>query len=197
MSAHAATTPDHHRRRSAALIGLAAALVVGILSAGATWSAWNAQTSNSGNSFTTGTAVIGTDSPATAEFAVPAMRPSIPLDRCITVTYHGTLPAAVRLYGRATAGTGLGSYLRLTIVRGTATAARHGDCGTFVPDDGGGMRYHGLLADLPAGYDGGVVDQTARWTYGESHSYRFSVELIPDNAAQGRSVTESFTWEGR
>jgi hypothetical protein len=185
------------RRRTTILIGLAAVLVIGITSAGATWSAWNAQTGNSGNSFTAGTAVIRTDSPATAVFEVPAMRPSIALDRCLTVTYRGTLPAAVRLYGEATAGTGLGSYLRLTIVRGTAASSRDGDCGRFVPDGDGGLRYQGLLADLPADYADGVADEAPPWTGGESHTYRFRVELIADNAAQGRSVTESFTWEGR
>ena len=115
---------------------------------------------------------------------------------CIEVTYSGTLDPEVRLFGSATAGDGLEAYLDLTVERGD------GDCTTFGTStavwtngtDGDLGAFLGAATDYASGADdwqptGGGPDDTV--------PYRFTVQLQDDNAAQGKTVTVTFTWEAQ
>jgi predicted ribosomally synthesized peptide with SipW-like signal peptide len=207
-AARAAGYEPRHRpagggQRGKIAVTLAAALVVGLVAGTATWSAWTAQTDNTGNTFQTGTVQLNdNDGGVSALFSLPAMGPGTATSRCIRVDYTGTLPAGVRLYGAGVTGT-LGSYLDLTVTRGTAPAGPFGDCAGFTPDAvdhrglGPGVLYDGLTSAYPSTWAAGIADPAATWVGGDSHFYRFTVEVQSDNAAQGRNLTQTLTWEAR
>jgi hypothetical protein len=91
-------------------------------------------TSNADNAMSAGTISLTlADNSGTAMFAVPAMKPGdAPVSRCVTVTNAGTLPLTLSLYSGTTTGTGLGSYLNLTVLRGSFGAApAYPGCSTF------------------------------------------------------------------
>lgn len=125
---------------------------------------------------------------------------------CLLVAYTGGAPATVRLYG-ATGGSGLDPYLELTVTRGVLPSLTVSSCSGFVPDAadyigaGSGVVYRGSLQAFPDDYLAGVVDPVPGapepWTDGERHAYRLTVGVLDDDAAQGRSATQSFTWEAR
>jgi hypothetical protein len=59
--------------------------------------------------------------------------------------------------------------------------------------------YNGTLANWPTSAASAQVDPTAAspetWTTGETHGYQFQVTLLNNNAAQGLTGTETFTFE--
>ncbi|HEU4349241.1 MAG TPA: TasA family protein [Actinoplanes sp.] len=192
----------HGRERAKGIVTVASALVFGLVASGATWSAFNAQTSNAANSFNTGTVAITDNDVDSAMFTVSGMRPGTAVSKCIKVTYTGTLTAGVKFYGATTAGTGLESYLQLSVTRGTSSGA-FSDCTAFTADStnhsglGAGVLYSGLLSGFPATQGAGVTDPTAAWATNESHWYKFTVDVTDTNDAQNKSATETFTWDAR
>lgn len=125
---------------------------------------------------------------------------------CVLVTYTGKLPALLRLYG-TTRGTGLGRHLHLTVIRGRSTTGVFPSCRGFMPDRknylgaGRGVVFDGSLAGFADSYRAAGADPTPRfrraWKPGESHVYKLIVSLGHDNAAQGLTARQSFTWEAR
>lgn len=185
---------SRHTRRDVATAGVAKKMllstaVLGMMLsvvAGGTWAAFSDTTANANNDFSTGTVEISNDLGATAMFAVSGMSPLQTETGCIEVTYTGTLPAAVRLYGTTDAG-GLDAYLDLVVERGAS-------CTNFGTPT---ALYSGTLAAYPDAYAGGVVDTDASWTTGEMAAYRFTVTLQNNDAAQGLDVDQAFSWEAR
>src|SRR5688500_8186614 len=123
-----ASAPAPGRRRSTAglakrlfLSGALLGLVISLVAAG-TWAAFSSTTANEGNTFQTGTVELTNDRGLSAMFAVSGMSPPQTETGCIEVTYTGTLPATVRLYGTTDAG-GLDAYLDLTVEKGATCAA--------------------------------------------------------------------------
>ena len=106
------------------LVTLLVVGVLGSLAAYGTFSAFSASTSNTGNSFAAGTVTIGdNDSNPTAApmFNLSEQGPNTPVERCIKVTYGGSLPADVRLYTTTTPHSST-SNITLKIENGTTTA---------------------------------------------------------------------------
>jgi hypothetical protein len=182
------------------LLGALTALVI------ATLAAFSSVTSNSGNSFDVGTVELTDNDSGTAMLSIAGGKPGDNDESCITVTYSGTLPSSVRLYG-ATAGTGLDQYLNLVVTRGTGATA-FDNCTGFTPDaanytgNGAGVVYNGTLQGFPDSYAAGLIDQSAlstteQWTTSESHDYKFRVVVQDNDGAQGLTATQAFTWEAR
>src|SRR4051794_4205624 len=102
-----------------ALVVLAAAAASGV---GGTFAALRATTSNSGNSISSATVLIGDNDSGSALFSLAGMKPTdAAVSRCIKVTYTGSAAAGVDIYRSALTGS-LGTYLNLTITRGTDSA---------------------------------------------------------------------------
>src|SRR5687768_12530187 len=80
--------------------------LVGIVAGVGTWSAFTATTANAGNAFTSGSVILTDDDLGVAMLSLTNAKPADTDTSCINVTYTGTLPATVRLYG-TTSGTGL------------------------------------------------------------------------------------------
>jgi len=180
--------------------------LVGIIAGVGTWSAFTATTANAGNSFTSGSVILTDDDLGVAMLSLTNAKPADTDSSCINVTYTGTLPATVRMYG-TTSGTGLDPYLNVTVTRGTIAVPAFDTCAGFVADltnytgAGAGVVYDGTLAAFPDSYAAGIVDPTSgspeSWTNPESHAYRITVTVADDDLAQGKNTTQTFTWEAR
>lgn len=155
----------------------------------------------------TGTVDITDNDAGAAALVQSNVAPGASDTGCIVVSYQGTLPASVRLYGTTT-GTGLDQYLALTVTRGTGSGP-FDSCTGFIPDAadyvgaGAGVVYSGTLQGWADNYATGLVDpvpsSAETWTNGESHTYRFTLSLpagAPD-AAQGLTAGQTFIWEAR
>ena len=196
----------HVRRIGVKLAATAAVLALcGLLSSAATWSNLNATATNPSNSFAAGTVKIGDNSGSSAVLSLTNAKSGAVTTGCIQVTYSGTLPANVKLYGTG-GGTGLNQYLTLVVTRGTFSGTpAAGSCTGFTADttnyisEGAGVMYSGTLANWPATASTAQVDPTAAspesWTTGETHGYQFQVTLANNTAAQGLTGTETFTFE--
>lgn len=164
------------------------------------FSAFSSTTTNPGNSFAAGSVNIGDNDTGTALYDVSNRKPGDTATGCITVTYTGSLPATVKLYRSAFAGgTGLDSYLDVTVTRGTGTSA---DCSDFAPSSSGSSVYTGTLGAFGTSFAGGIAlaggSGASAWARNDAVTYRFSVQLRDEAAANGLvSGTHSFIWEAQ
>jgi hypothetical protein len=192
-------TATGHRRgldRHVLAIGVALLLTVVLIAVRSTTAAFTSTTANAANSWSAGTVALTDDDSGTAMFAATAMAPGDAVTRCITVSYSGSVDAAVRLYGSITGGTGLGTYLNLTVERGAGGS--FADCTGFVSAE---SVYTGTLAGFTATHTG-FANGAGTWSpVGgapvDTMTYRFTTTLQDDNAAQGLSATAAFTWEAQ
>lgn len=204
--------PKHRRPRplttklALTLVTLSCAGGVGRLS---THAAFSSTTANKSSTFDAGTVTISDNDADSQMFSMSNLKPGDTDTGCIVVTYAGSLPATVRLYG-TTGGTGLDQYLSLVVTRGAFSMVPAFDsCTGFTADtteypgtgQGAGVVYTGTLQGFADSYTGGLVDPTSpspeSWTDGETHLYRFQVTQRDINPAEGLSATQTFTWEAR
>ncbi len=155
--------------------------------------AYTGVTSNSGNTFSAGTVSLTDDDSGTALFTVSGLQPGSTGQRCLTVSYHGTLGAQVKLFvtpGSVT-GTGLDAYLVLKVEEGTGGS--NASCAGF----SGTQIFNSTLGSL-AGSATNSATGLGSWAptgAGQNRVYRFTYGLQDDNAAQGLNCQASFTWE--
>jgi len=145
---------------------------------------------------------ITNDSPVTASYSMPTAKPGDSQQRCIQVTYNGTLPSTVKFYRSAlSGGTGLDSDVNLVIEKGTATSNACAGWSTA------STIYSGTLASMAtsfaAGYSVTNGAGSATWTNAGPNNvvwFRITATLsatTPD-ADQGKTTgTHSFTWEAQ
>lgn len=131
---------------------------------------------------------------AHVRFDARGVNPGVVMERCIAVTYRGTIvPSLVRLHGAVVGGSGLEAYIEATVDTGTGGSGGH--CDGFTADGTG--RYRDTLAGLAAEH-GDFAHGIAEWratTAGATRVYRVRVEVLGDNAAQGRSTDFDLMWE--
>jgi hypothetical protein len=175
------------------------ALTVGVAGMLATFGAFSSTTDNPGNSFAAGTVAIGDNDGGSALYSLSNQKPGVQTDKCVRVTYTGSLDSTVKLYSSAvTAG---GQYVDLAIASGTGTQA---NCSDFTPDATGSGVYSGTLknfADTHSTYANGLADNpltATKWQQNDAVTYRFRVSVQDNNSAQGAtSGTHSFSWEAQ
>lgn len=149
---------------------------------------------------------LSIDDAALASLDLENAAPGDRTEACVRVSYAGTLPAQVRMYG-STSGTGLDPYLLMTVTRGILPPGEGGSCEGFAsdPEDhaglGPGIIYQGQLSAFPSEWSSGVTDPSAAapevWSDGEERAYRVEIELQDDQAAQGLVAGHTFLWEAR
>jgi hypothetical protein len=133
-------------------------------------------------------------------------RPGQTASSCVTITYRGSKPVRMKLYG-ARSGSGLDQYVELTVTRGTSRATTPKSCAGFSADRrnyrgfGNGVVFKGLVSQFPktwsaASYDpaGGTAE---KWTKGEARAFRFHVRVVDNQAAMGLWLTQKFSWQVR
>jgi|Tabmets5t2r1_1033131.scaffolds.fasta_scaffold02051_4 Camelysin metallo-endopeptidase len=174
------------------IVGAAGALAsVGV------FSAFSSTTSNPGNNFAAGTVTVGDNDAGAAAYDVSNAKPGDSDERCVKVTYSGSLSSTLTLYRSAfSGGTGLDDYVDLAITKGTGDQA---DCSDF---SGSTSVYAGELKSFPSSFGSGLSltngSGNAAWGQNDAVTYRIRATLQDDNAAQGLTAgTHSFTWEAR
>ncbi len=200
---------DQNRRRFVAialkLTATAVVLAGGTLLFTATWSNLNATATNPSNSFSAGTVQIASNSGGSAVLSLVKATPGSVSTGCVQVTYTGTLPATVSLYGTA-GGSGLNRYLELIVTRGTfGGTPPAGSCVGFTADStnyiaqGAGVIYSGTLESWPSTAATALSDPTssspATWSPQSVHGYRLQVTVRNEAGAQGLTGQEAFTFE--
>ena len=158
--------------------------------------AFSDTTSNAGNNWAAGTVVITDDDAGAAMFNATGMKPGSSVTNCIVVTYSGSLvPATVSLYG-STGGTGLAPYLDVDLDIGSGGS--FGNCTGFTKDVSGDI-FTGTLSGFSATHTN-FANGLQSWAPAanpESKTYRFTLTLQDNNAAQGLDATATFTWEAQ
>ena len=178
---------------------------LGLASFTDTFSSFSDVTANPASTLSAGSVTISDNDAGSAVLALSNAKPGDTVTGCVVVTYSGTLPASVVLYG-STAGSGLDAYLDLKVTRGTIPGTPlAGSCTNFAPDAasyagaGAGVVYSGTLQGWPDTSAAGLIDPKpgagATWTQGEAHAYRLQLTLGSASAGQGKSATQSFSWE--
>jgi hypothetical protein len=187
------------------LLSLLLVGTIGTVAGIGTFSAFSATTVNAGNVFAAGTVSISDNDSDAAMYTIPNAQPGVLVERCITVTYTGSLPASVHLYASAVGA--IGPFVNLTIDKGTGTSA-FPTCSNFTPDAsptvfagtlGGFAAAHTNFANGSAAFPG----VQPAWNQNDVVVYRFQLTLqnTPAAAAQavidGTSGAHSFTWEAQ
>ena len=182
---------------------LASLVVIGLVGTVAglgAYSAFTSTTTNSGNSFASGTVSIVDNDSGAAMYSVSNQKPGDSVTQCIRVDYTGSLPADVKLYTPSSVGS-LGQYVDVQVRPGSGNPAFPG-CTGFTAD--AADIYNDTLANFPTSYASGILDtgpgSATSWVSSDAVVYRFTVTLrssAPD-AAQGLTTgSHAFTWEAR
>ena len=166
---------------------------LGGLAAFGAFSAFSDTTSNPNNSFAAGTVTIGNNATSPL-YSVSNGKPgAASTDRCIKITYSGSLPATVKVYRSALSGT-LGQYVDLTVTKGSGNQE---DCSDF---SAGASVYNSTLSTFATDWATGLAltnaANSAAWSNGDAVTYKFSAVIQDNNAAKGLNTgSHSFTWE--
>lgn len=195
---------DDGRTKGTARKILLTSLVIGALTSLAgieTFSNFSSTTQNDSNVFAAGTVSIGDNDAGSAMYNVTNAAPLTSVQKCIKVTYTGSLAADVKLYTTSSIGA-IGQYVNLTIETGTSSGSpTFPGCGTYTSE---ATIYSGTLANFGStknSYGNGVSaypGSQTQWSQNDAVVYRFTLSLQDTNAAQGLSSgSHSFIWEAR
>jgi hypothetical protein len=189
-------------RAGKALATLAIVGAAGSLAGVGAFSAFSSTTANAGNSFASGTVVLADNDADAAMYTLTNQKPGVVTEKCIKVTYTGSLPADVKLYSESEIGD-LGPHINMVITQGTQASPSFPTCTGFVPD-GGAALYTGTLAAFAAAHAdeaNGLATTPAPatpWTTNSTVVYRFAVQVADVDAAQGKtSGAHTFSWTAR
>jgi hypothetical protein len=198
------SVPARRGRRSVQAMALQLAAValsfilIALLVVTSSRQAFVAQNDNVSNQVTAATIDLADNDAGTAMFAnVTGLMPGTDVDRCIDVTYTGSVdPTAVLLYVNAAPTGTLGPYLDLTIDIGADTADAYRSCTSFVSS---ATLYSGTLSGFASTY-GNYATGLSTWDptgSPETRTFRFRLSVQNDPAAEGLTSTFGFSWETR
>lgn len=176
-------------------------MVVGLLGASAVvWqrseAAFTGTTSNPSNTWSVGTVSLTDDDAGAAMFNAAGLFPGSTGQRCLVVTYGGSVAAAVRMYVPATTGATILEHLDLVVEEGAGGS--FDDCAGFTPSS---TVFSGTLQTAATDH-GAYDDGWSGWEptgAAQSRTYRITYTLnaaTPDTE-QGQSATATFQWEAR
>ncbi len=180
--------------------------VVGSVAAFGTFSAFSSSTENPGNNFDAGTVFISDNDAGSALYNVVNRKPGDFIEKCIKVTYSGSLASDVKLYLPDAINAQVGDYTNLTITSGTGTAAA---CTDFAADATNSNVFNGTLEGFStahSSYANGLADfplAKTKWDTNDAVTYKYRVELQDNNAANAgnapgyQSGTHKYVWEAR
>jgi hypothetical protein len=187
---------------------VAVAGVVGVLGSGSlvwqsSYAAFAGSTGNPSSSFAAASVALtdddggATPTTGTAMFTASGLTlGGAAASRCIQVTYAGSAVTAapVKLYGTGLGGTGLGTYLNLTVEVGTPGG--YASCGAFA----GSTLYTGTLAAFAAtytAYAGGLATTWSPTTNAQTMAFRITYSVQNNASASGLSCGLAFVWEAQ
>jgi len=180
--------------RTVVVLGL-----IGALAAVGAFSAFSSQTENPGNQITTGTVDLTDNDSSTALYNLTNAKPSDPQQRCIEVSYTGSLTSEVKMYRVPGAALGaLAANVTVTVQAGTQATPSFPGCSGFNLVD---TLYTGKLSALPTDYSTGLLDAPGSdgdWDQNEKQVYRVTVSVDDVPAAEGQTTgAHTLRWEAR
>ncbi len=156
-------------------------------------------TDNTANSVSAGSVTLVDDDSGSVLFNASGMAPLDTVSRCVVVTYNGDLTpsAALQLYrSGVVTGTGLDQYLDLTVEVGSG--GTYSDCTGFTPSST--LTTGATLQTFAATYQAYASALSTGWTptgAAQARTFRFTLALQDNNAAQGLNATFGFAFEAR
>lgn len=173
--------------------------VGGALGSFGIFAAFSGTTSNPGNSFAAGTVTLTDNDGGVALFtdAINA-QPDVDYDRCIRVTYAGTIDATVKLYTSAISEDG--SKVNIQVDK-SATGSQP-DCSDF----GAASNVYAetslaAFGTAHSSYANGLAvnpGAATKWVQNDAVTYRFRLSIPGLQANEGVSISPfSLTWEAR
>ena len=193
-----------HTKTRKLLLTALTVMVVGSIVAFGTFSAFSSSTENPGNNFDAGTVAISDNDANSALYNVTNRKPGQSAEKCIKVTYAGTLASDVKIYNPDAVNASVADYTNLVITSGTGDAS---DCSDFAADVSGSGVYSGELDDFQSShnsYANGLVDNPlakTKWDANDTVTYKFSATLQDNNAANSGTGTgyasgaHEYVWE--
>jgi hypothetical protein len=173
-------------------------ILIALLVVTSSRAAFVAQNDNSTNQVTSAAIALTDTDSGTAMFnGVTNLMPGAPVERCIDVTYTGTVdPTAVLLYASAAPTGTLTPYLNLTVQMGTDNTPVFGDCTGF---SSGATVYSGTLTNFAATHLSHATGATTWNPIGspETRTFRFVLTVQDNTAAAAKTTTFGFSWETR
>ena len=188
---------EEGRWRSRAVVAgvLCAALITSSLVMQRTRAAFLATSGNAGDAWAAGTVVIGDDDSGSALFSTTGLLPGSTGQKCLVVSYTGSLTAPVKLYATSISGS-LAPYVDLTIEEGTG-GTFSGGCTGF----SGASVYSGTVTGFGTASSsyGTGVGSFAPTGSGQSKVYRitYTINTTAPDGVQGASASATLTWESR
>jgi len=195
-----------HTKTRKLLLTALTVVVVGSIVAFGTFSAFSSSTESTGNNFDAGTVAISDNDAGSALYNVTNRKPGESAEKCIKVTYNGTLASDVKLYNPDAVNASVADYTNLVITSGTGSAS---NCSDFAADASNSGVYSGELDDFQTAhnsYANGLVDNPlakTKWDANDAVTYKFSVTLQDNNAANSGTGTghasgaHKYVWEAR
>jgi hypothetical protein len=177
------------------------ALVVGAAGAAgaiATLSAFSSSTTNPDDAFAAGTVYVSDSDAGSALYSASGQGPGSQVQKCIKVTYTGSLDASLRLYSSGVGA--LGQFIDLVIETGSGNVTFPG-CTGFVPD-ASAVVFNGTLdgfATAHTSYATGLADNpgaATNWVTNDSVVYRFTL-TVQAGAPNGSTGSHTFSWEAQ
>lgn len=191
------TTTIGQRLKIKLVVSALAVVATSVVWSGGTLSAFSKTSSMPGNSVAAATVVLTDNDGGTSPLAMANVRPGDSDTACFQVSYTGSAPSTVRFYG-IVGGSGLASYLNLTVTRGTFSGTpAAGSCTGFTADATGSVLYDGTLASFPTTTGTAIADPASSWTSGDKRGYKVTWSLpgATAAAAQGLSASLGITWQ--
>ncbi len=192
------------RNTSRILRTLAVVGVVASLAALGVFSAFSSQTENPGNEVKAGTVVLADNDAGSAAYNIQNAKPGDTDERCIRVSYTGSLDATVKMYTPTAIGA-LGPHVTLEVTPGTQLTPNP-DCTGFVADVGGAIFNNTLssFASTHNTFGNGLADNpgvlATKWANGDAVVYRVRATLASNapDSAQGNTTGEHvIRWEAQ
>jgi hypothetical protein len=179
---------------------LLTALVLGaslVVAGFGVFAAFTATTSNTGNSIASGTVAISDSDAGVAMYVLTNVAPGATNQKCIRVTYTGSLPSTVHLYRSNTLTDGTDFTLKVERGSGLTTPGNTFDCTGFTS---AATIYTGALGALGTTYATGVDAKGSTWTTNNVVDYRFTIGALDDptpnaHTTPSASGSHDFIWE--
>lgn len=179
---------------------LAAVTLVGVLGVVGTTAALSDTTDNALNEFDAGEVNLEDNDAGTFMYDVEDAEPGDSVERCIQISYTGTMDSTVALYMGTPVGT-VAPYVDMVVEAGTQTSPVFPDCTGFTPDEtlytgtlAGFQTTHGTAAAGAAYSPNGVGTP---WEPGDTVVYRVTLELSTDTRGPGENFSgaHTYTWQ--
>jgi hypothetical protein len=157
--------------------------------------AYTESTTNGASSFGSGSVALSDDDLGGVRFNLTSVRHEVSTTRCVSVTYSGSLTAAVRVYAQVTGGTGLAAYGTISVERGSGGS--FADCSGFVLSETLYTGTVGGLAAAASSFATGLGTWTPSGGAPSGSTYRMTVGVPFDPAARLKSVDFTLLWEAQ